>query len=117
MVLTVYNQIYSRNVHIGILFCYYFVCVSIYAWVGHWDLFIHSRFLSAKISGVSSYGKLIPELASSHMVSITFFPADLAGSEADLRSRTPQPGPGRALGSKEMRENGDETAGEEGRRE
>lgn len=29
-------------------------------------------------------------------------PADLAGSEADLNSRTPQPGSGQSLGSKEM---------------
>lgn len=67
-------------------------------------------FCQLRFQGVSSYGKLIPELASSHMVSITFFPADLAGSEADLRSRNPRPGPGRALGSRETRENGGESA-------
>jgi len=46
--------------------------VSIYAQAGNWDFFILSRFLSAKVSGVSSYAKLFPEFASSHMVLITF---------------------------------------------
>lgn len=37
-------------------------------------------------------GKLIPEVSSAHMVSITSFPAELTGSGTDLCSRT-QPGP------------------------
>lgn len=42
-------------------------------------------FCQLRFRGVSSYVKLIPELASSHMVLIaSFFPADLAGSQADL---------------------------------
>lgn len=87
---SVYKHIYSSGLDIGL----FVFCLRLYLCsVEHWDLFILSRFLSAKVSGVSSYGKLIPELASSHMVSITFG-ADLAGSESDLYSRTPRPGPG-----------------------
>lgn len=76
----------------------FFVCVSIYAQAQHRDLFILSRFLSAKVSGVSSYGKLIPELASSHMVSITFSCRPCRFLSPTFAPGLPRPGPGRGTG-------------------
>lgn len=67
-----YRQIYSRSVSIELLFFFFCLCLNFCSGGALGPPFILSRFLSAKVSVVSSYGKLIPELASSHMVSITF---------------------------------------------
>lgn len=63
---------FSICVHIRFLFFFLFVSLFILGRSSGTSSF-SPDFCRLRFRGVSSYGKSIPELASSHMVSITFF--------------------------------------------
>lgn len=102
---SVYKQIQRSGVRIGFIL-WLFVSVFMLGWSSGTSS-SSPDFCQLRFRGVSSCGKLIPELASSHMVSITFFPADLAGYEArpSLQDSATWTGLS-APGSKEMRRGG-----------